>query len=287
MVNRDISECLVSICCITYNQEQFIAQTIESFLIQKTTFLFEILIHDDASTDNTANIIRKYALNYPDIIFPIFQTENQYSQGINPAFRFIIPNCRGKYIAVCEGDDYWIDPLKLQKQVDFLEINREYFACAHYIKKYIELDKIFVESKETGYKTYSDTQILMNNIYMPSLLFRNQIKLDEKVISGSPHGDKILLAYISERGKLAVLDFVGAVYRVSSGGVWSGNYSLMRLKNSILTRNAILKFFPNKHNPLKKVNRKLCYSGLKKTIKMGSPSDFGFFLKNFIKNIFK
>ena len=87
--------------------------------MQKTTFPIEIIIHDDASTDGTAKIVKEYADKYPDLIVPILQTENQYSQGIKPSQNFVFPRARGKYIAFCEGDDYWTDPYKLQKQVDF------------------------------------------------------------------------------------------------------------------------------------------------------------------------
>jgi len=122
---------LVSVCCITYNHEKFICDAIEGFLMQKTDFPFEIIIHDDASTDGTADIIRKYEEQYPGIIKTICQTENQYSQGKKPMAEFVFPKARGKFIALCEGDDYWTDPLKLQKQVDFLENNPEYVVCYH------------------------------------------------------------------------------------------------------------------------------------------------------------
>jgi len=116
----------VSICCLAYNHEPYIRDCLDGFMIQQTNFDFEVLIHDDASTDKTAEIIREYEKKYPDIIKPIYQTENQYSKrvGITRVFQF--PRARGKYIAMCEGDDYWTDPLKLQKQVDFLESNPDY-----------------------------------------------------------------------------------------------------------------------------------------------------------------
>lgn len=121
---------LVSVCCITYNHEPYIAQTLDGFLLQKTSFPFEVLIHDDASTDRTADIIREYERKFPKIIKPIYQKENQYSQGkreISETWNF--PRAKGKYIAMCEGDDYWIDENKLQMQVDFLENNPEYGMC--------------------------------------------------------------------------------------------------------------------------------------------------------------
>lgn len=114
-------EPLVSICCTAYNHEKYLAQTLESFLSQRCDFAYEILIHDDVSTDRTADIIREYAARYPHIIRPMFQTQNQYSRGvpINETFNF--PRARGKYIALCEGDDYWCDPDKLQRQITHME----------------------------------------------------------------------------------------------------------------------------------------------------------------------
>ena len=121
-------ETLVSIRCITYNHESYIRDCLEGFVIQKTSFPFEAIVHDDASTDGTAAIIREYAEKYPDIIKPIYETENQYSKHDGSLRRImdeaISPSA--KYIAICEGDDYWIDPLKLQKQADFLETHPDY-----------------------------------------------------------------------------------------------------------------------------------------------------------------
>lgn len=112
---------LVTICCTAYNQEKYIKQCLEGFIMQKTTFRFEAIVHDDASTDNTAAIIKEYAIKYPDIIKPIFETENQYSKHNGSLRKIMRANMRGKYIAHCEADDYWIDPYKLQKQIDILE----------------------------------------------------------------------------------------------------------------------------------------------------------------------
>ncbi len=126
-----IEEPLASIIVLAYNQEKYIVHTLEGLLMQRTSFPYEIIVHDDASTDETADIIRTYALNNPDIIRPIFQHENKYSlYGINFQFEHVFSKARGKYIAMCAGDDYWIDPLKLQKQVDFLEKNPS-FGMVH------------------------------------------------------------------------------------------------------------------------------------------------------------
>lgn len=122
---------LVSVCCITYNHELYIRDAIEGFLMQETSFPFEVIIHDDASKDHTADIIREYATKYPRIIKPIFQEENQYSQGIKISPTFVWPKARGKYIALCEGDDYWVKSYKLQKQAEYMERHFECSMCFH------------------------------------------------------------------------------------------------------------------------------------------------------------
>ena len=122
---------LVSICCITYNHGPYIRDALEGFLSQKVNFSIEILIHDDASSDETPEIIREYQARYPQVIKPILRTENQYSKGISNISVFNFPRTRGKYIAMCEGDDYWIDPGKLQAQVDYLEAHPDCALCIH------------------------------------------------------------------------------------------------------------------------------------------------------------
>lgn len=126
------TKALVAIRCITYNHEAYIRDALEGFIMQKTNFPFVAIVHDDASTDGTANIIREYAAKYPDIIKPIYETENQYSKHDGSLGRIMTAACEAtgaKYIAMCEGDDYWTDPLKLQKQVDFLETHPDYSMC--------------------------------------------------------------------------------------------------------------------------------------------------------------
>ena len=121
----------VSIICNAYNHENYIRDAIESFLMQKTDFAFEILIHDDASTDRTPEIVKEYEKKYPEIIKAIYQKENKYSKGVDIDITFQYPRVQGKYIAVCEGDDYWTDAYKLQKQYDALEKNPHIDMCAH------------------------------------------------------------------------------------------------------------------------------------------------------------
>jgi glycosyltransferase involved in cell wall biosynthesis len=131
-MNETRNNIAVSICCLTYNHEGLIRDALKGFLMQETNFPFEIVIHDDASTDGTQAIIREYQAAYPDLIRPIFQTENQLSKtGVYPFWTELYPAARGKYIAECDGDDYWTDPQKLQKQFDFLEANPDYAMCHH------------------------------------------------------------------------------------------------------------------------------------------------------------
>ena len=128
----DKNDCLVSILCTAYNHEQYIRSALESFVSQKTDFAFEVLVNDDASSDGTAAIIREYEEKYPEIIRPFYQKENQFSKGIGYIYENIFyPHARGKYFAFCEGDDYWTDESKLQRQVNFLESHPDYSACVH------------------------------------------------------------------------------------------------------------------------------------------------------------
>ena len=138
---------LVSILCATYNQEKYIAQTIEGFLLQKVNFPIEIIIHDDTSTDGTADIIRKYEAEHPDLIKGIYQTENQYSKRVDIWAKFLYSKAQGKYFAECEGDDYWTDPSKLQRQVDFLESHPDYILSHTAFKYYDQNNGVFLEDQ--------------------------------------------------------------------------------------------------------------------------------------------
>lgn len=130
-MKTDQADIEVSVVCISYNQEKYIAKMLESLLEQKTSFNYEILIHDDASKDQTQEIIRKYQRKYPEIIKPILQTENQFSKGNNPNIMFNYPRVKGKYVAFCEGDDYWSDPNKLQLQYEALQEHQDCSICVH------------------------------------------------------------------------------------------------------------------------------------------------------------
>jgi glycosyltransferase involved in cell wall biosynthesis len=229
---------LVSVSCATYNHENYIRDAIEGFLMQKTTFPIEILIHDDASTDGTAEIIKEYEKMHPDLVLPIYQKENQYSKGIVISPTFNWPRAKGKYIALCEGDDYWTDPLKLQKQVDFLEGNEGYSMCFHRVQLLIneKLEKDTITRKVP--QTTSTSDLLKGNfIHTPSVVFRNHFDEENlafflKSIQFSPIGDLPLHVYNSQYGKIYQIPESMAVYRLGSG-IWSVKKKSERIQSTI------------------------------------------------------
>lgn len=135
-MKNNIDKPLVSIQCLVYNHEPFLRRCLDGIVMQKTDFPFEAIVHDDVSTDGSVNIIREYAEKYPDIIKPIYEKENQFSKNDDSLAKVLNNASSGKYIANCEGDDYWTDPLKLQKQVDFLEAHPEVSICTHMFTLY-------------------------------------------------------------------------------------------------------------------------------------------------------
>jgi len=213
---------LVSVSCITYNHEKYIDDAIEGFLIQETDFPFEILIHDDASTDNTANIVCTYVEKYPNIIKPIFQTENQYSKGvkINPEFNF--PRAKGKYIALCEGDDYWTDPKKLQIQVAFLEENPDYVITYTAVEAFDENGVI--ETYVGGALNDLNEEQLKKAYPINTLTtcFRNEISKYPNEFSIAKLGDLTLWSLLGAYGKGKFISEIRpCAYRVHDGGIFS------------------------------------------------------------------
>ena len=221
---------LVSICCLAYNHEAYIRQCLDGFMMQKTTFPIEILIHDDASTDNTADIIREYEKKYPTIIKPIYQVENQYSKGVRVGVVYNLSRVRGKYVALCEGDDYWIDPLKLQKQVDFLEGHPEYTLSHTAFEFYYQNNSTFKKFENKKTAEYSKDQlisaILNDNSYRiqtntalyPVSIFQDILDENPFLFSGFfLMGDTQLWCCLASRGKVHYLKDITAVYRVADG----------------------------------------------------------------------
>lgn len=220
---------LVSIHCLTYNHEKFIAEAIESFLMQKTNFKFEILIHDDASTDRTQEIIKQYELQYPTLIKPIYQLENQYSKGnsVNTVNLINLNRAKGKYIAVCEGDDYWIDPYKLQKQVEYMEKNPDCSLCVHggYIVDAAEktLQSSNRPSKKNKFFTVEEVIEGGGGLFLTnSMLFPRKFALERpEFLQNAPVGDYPYAINLSLLGKVYFIDEFMSAYRVGHSGSWT------------------------------------------------------------------
>ena len=235
---------LLSIICNTYNHEDFISQAIDSFLMQKTDFPIEIIIHDDCSTDYTQKIIQDYADKNPGLIKTIFQKENQHSQGIKPR-KFTLPHCQGKYIALCEGDDYWTDSNKLQKQVDFLEKNTDYSICFHnakVLKNGILVDN-FLKTIVTETTTILDLA-KDNYIYTASAVLRNYFSQGlPEYFNSSPAGDYLLWMVAAEKGKIKYFDEVMSVYRIHVGGIWAPKSLIEKLEASAKVKKILMDNF--------------------------------------------
>ncbi len=217
---------LVSISCITYNHEAYIRQCLDGFLMQQTDFAYEILIHDDASTDRTIEIIREYEAKYPDIIKPMCQTENQYSKGVRGInIRFNFSRAKGKYIAMCEGDDYWVDPLKLQKQIDFLEKNPDYTFSMGRVDHLIEKTGKIVRVKEKyANPEKKETYVLRDYLkgifsQTSSFVFRNESLHFPDWAFQAFAGDQTLVIVATGDGKIKYHKDLFSIYRINTASV--------------------------------------------------------------------
>ncbi len=213
---------LVSISCLTFNQVNYVRQCLEGLVMQQTDFDYEILVHDDASTDGTQDIIREYEAKYPDKFRVIYQKENQYSKGVMIDEAFQYPRVRGKYIAFCEGDDYWTDPTKLQRQVDFLESHPDYGLVYTEYDRYIEDESKFIRSCfATGYTprplTFGEYLVMAGYIAPPTWMFRKEL-LPKSQIS-YVDGSYRLSLHLWANSNVKFFPETTAVYRVHSAGV--------------------------------------------------------------------
>lgn len=215
---------VVSVVCNAFNHGKYIAQTLEGFVMQKTNFAFEVLVHDDASTDNTADLIRQYAEQYPDIIKPYYQTENQYSKRVPITRKFQYSRAVGKYIALCEGDDYWIDPYKLQKQVDAMEAHPEVDICSHRAQAVLDgkIDEIF--PKAQGSDILTADQVINGGgsfVATNSLMMRRDFIDSHYDYTKLYNLDYIIQVSGSLRGGMLFLNDVMSAYRKMAEGSWS------------------------------------------------------------------
>ena len=221
---------LVTIRCITYNHELYIRRCLDGFVMQKTNFRFEAIVHDDASTDGTTDIIREYAEKYPDIIKPILEKENQYSKHDGSLLRIMNEHTHGKYVAMCEGDDYWIDPLKLQKQVDFLEQNSEYGLIFTNVDVFYQKTgfwrRRYLTSKGLVPRCFEEH--LINAGYIAPLAWMYRTEFLQTKPYHYVDGTFPLALDIWAKSKVYFLDEVTAVYRILSESASHSKDSLKR-----------------------------------------------------------
>ncbi|MDW5562348.1 MAG: glycosyltransferase [Methanomassiliicoccus sp.] len=222
---------MVSVCVIAYNHERYIRQCLDGILMQEVDFPYEVLVHDDASTDGTADIIREYEARHQGIVKPIYQSENQYSRG-RDVDRFNFDRARGKYLAYCEGDDYWTDSQKLSRQVRFLEANPDFAGTLHRVSaidghgERIEIPRYTaVEEHEYTIEEYPKNLIPGQSA---SYVIRNVFltmspQLRDEFYSCKVNGDVILPLLLVLMGKVYCFSEAMATYRyiVSGGKSWS------------------------------------------------------------------
>lgn len=220
---------LVTIRCLVYNHAPYLRQCLDGFVKQKTNFRFEALVHDDASTDGSADIIREYAEKYPHLIKPIYAANNQFSQFNGSLSRVLNNHTRGKYVAYCEGDDFWINENKLQKQVDFLESHSDYVAiCSN--AKVVAADGI-------SHIGYFPGDIQTNTIVLQDLLkrnlvqtctvmyrwmFKNNSDYEQLVPPALLPGDWMIALLHAKQGKIHYSNETDAAYRLHTSSLWSG-----------------------------------------------------------------
>lgn len=232
---RDRQVPLLSIICLAYNHAAFIRETLEGFLRQETDFPFEVIVHDDASTDGTAAIIADYAARYPSVIRPIYQRENQYQKGV-PFSTALFAQAAGKYIAYCEGDDYWTDPQKLQIQVDFLEAHRDYVMTYH--DAFMFNSRGVVRSPHLQGRLRRDASSRELKQARPvstlTVCFRNLVHELPPELHGVEVLDICWWSLLGAYGKGKFLaEIKPAAYRVHEGGIFSMRSSKQRIRMSM------------------------------------------------------
>ena len=252
----------VSITCKIYNHEPYIRKTLDSFVNQQTTFKYEILLHDDASTDGTREIIKEYFYKYPDKIRAVLQDQNQYSQGKIISHEFLHPLVNGKYIALCEGDDYWPDYNKLQKQYDFLEQHKDYSAVGGVTKYFDDNDREVFEPlpREEFSGKDADEQCYLNNpaanIGSNTLMYYTQYIKEQCYLDAfkeSPKvGDILLILHLFDRGKIYIMNDIFQNHRIQTRPNASNYNNIFdnntRIAHSMAVINSVENNFGSQHN---------------------------------------
>ncbi|MEO7975762.1 glycosyltransferase [Flavobacterium sp.] len=237
---------------ITYGHEKYIRKAIEGVLMQECNFEVELILANDCSPDQTDEVIQEILLNHPKASW-IKYFKHEKNTGMMPNFIDALKKCKGKYVALCEGDDYWTDPFKLQKQVDFLEANPDYVLCFHQVnilKPDGEIVDDFITKVPDNYKTIETLARLGNYIHTPSVVFRNIINDYPFEFKNSPIGDFFLYMMLAQHGKLKYIDEKMSVYRYGVG-VFSGNSSLIMAKSNLTLFTCLLSYL--KDEKIKKI----------------------------------
>jgi glycosyltransferase involved in cell wall biosynthesis len=225
---------LVSVFCITYQHDKFIRQAIEGFLMQETTFPVEIFIHDDASTDGTAEIIKEYAERFPRLFWTVFQTENQWSKGNKKILFDFLEQQRGEFIAVCEGDDYWTSPQKLENQAIWMRAYPDCSFCFHQtsiIDGRTGLPTDTMPHEDFRRPNQSRLRLFEDAFAHTSAFFgrRSMLSIRSQPLAT---GDVPLMFDIAAKGFIGYIDLPMSSYRRHPGGVWQGSSNLNRARGS-------------------------------------------------------
>lgn len=242
------SEIMVSVICIVYNHEKYIKECLDGFVMQKTSFPFEVIVHDDASTDRSAEIVREYERKHPKLIKPIYQTENQYSKGIS-VFALLVPQARGKYVAFCEGDDYWTDPNKLERQVEYLENHPECTLCftnGRYLRGESLYERVVpIPNRKEFFKPEGNYNVgemaRLDFVPTASLMVPTRVVKKRPVIrKESFAGDAFLRLFCTYYGYAHYIDADTCVYRQgvsqSATAVWgSSSERIIRVNNALIS----------------------------------------------------
>ena len=231
---------LVSVFVATYNQQAYIRDCLEGILHQITDFDYEIIIVDDASTDDNPSIIREYANRYPDKIRPFLLNENYYRKGKNKFFEIFLTNARGKYVAFCEGDDFWTFDNKLQRQVDFLESHPDYSMCCHNfsIKNESSFHRRFKPFAISRNSNLSAEEIIVENMVQTATVVARIDKIEsDSTLKQDIYNNlfnftdiRFFLSYINS-GKVYGFNGYWSTYRINDNGVTSLNLKTRVLNN--------------------------------------------------------
>ena len=247
---------LLSICCITYNHAKYIEKTIDSFLMQETIFPVEIIIRDDASTDGTQKIVESYVKKYPLVIKANLHRENQFQKG-KRAFSEIFALANGDFIALCEGDDYWTEPTKLQKQIFLLKQNPTASFCFHNTAIINEQMKVKGQLRPQNPRLFHcvDELLSYNFIHTSSIVFRNTFLLGSSRLYNKAHmGDWPLCILLAERGQFLYIDEVMSHYRLHAQSSWSSQNQATRCAKTAHFFDLLRDHFAKKPELLAKVN---------------------------------